>query len=163
MKKIFLFSLIILFFYTQHTSLSFAKSGIKFSSPKWAASAKKEINGRTGPGFRHPIKYVYKTPFLPFKLLASKDGWYQVQDFEGEKSWILGLLLTTKADVFLVTNICPFYKKENDKKHYAMIDRGALLRVRKCSGKRCLGFIRSYEGWFEPASCGWGATPGLGS
>jgi|GEM_PF-1768596 len=161
MKNISFFYFLVFIFLLFSTPQTFSKNSIIFSPPKWSAGKKNEINGRVGPGLRYPIRYVYKTPFLPFKLLAYKDGWYKVQDFDNEQVWILGTLLTTKAAVFLIKKPCSFYRKKNDSKHYAILLKDVIVHVKKCSGNRCFGTIRSYKGWFEPYICGWGATPGI--
>ncbi len=131
--------------------------------PDWVVTAKSKVNGRVGPGKRYPIRWVYETPFLPFKVLAYKDGWYKVKDYQSDETWVASTMVTSKAQVFLITTLCPFFKKESSTEPYALLGEKALVRIRKCKGYRCEGFIRSYEGWFEPASCGWGPVPGLKS
>lgn len=157
MKKFLAFFFVIFFL---QVPFVFSKNPIP-SKEQWIAGAKKEINARVGPGLRYPIRYVYKTIFLPFKVIAFKSGWYKVQDFDGEESWILGTMLTRKNPVFLIRKTCPFYKNINDSQHYALLLKDVILHVKKCSQHRCFGKVRNYKGWFNPLACGWGATPGL--
>lgn len=127
--------------------------------PQWVALAKSKVHSRSGPGKHHPIRFIYETLFLPFKVLAFKDGWYRVEDFEGDRTWIMAPMVTSKATTFLITAPCPLYKKPTSTKPYAMLAEGSLLKMRSCQENRCLGVIRTFEGWIEPAACGWGALP----
>ena len=42
---------------------------------EWCALKSNNVNVRTGPGKRYPIKWVYKRQNLPLKRLAEYDNW----------------------------------------------------------------------------------------
>lgn len=54
-----------------------------------------EANLRSGPGTDNQKTWtVYM--YMPFKVLEQKDGWYKVEDVDGDVHWIFGKLVDEK-------------------------------------------------------------------
>ncbi|MFA7665388.1 MAG: SH3 domain-containing protein [Burkholderiaceae bacterium] len=58
------------------------------------------INMRTGPGTNHEATWRLNRGY-PLMIIARKDGWLQVRDFEGDTGWVQGNL-TAKKPFFVV-------------------------------------------------------------
>jgi len=57
-----------------------------------AIVVKKKANIRKGPGTNNPIAFSVEKGYL-FKVIGQEKGWYQVQDQEGDKGWVIGQLI----------------------------------------------------------------------
>ena len=54
-----------------------------------------EANLRQGPGTEFEKSWtVYK--YMPFKKIGKQDGWYKVEDVDGDQHWIFGKLVSDK-------------------------------------------------------------------
>jgi SH3-like domain-containing protein len=54
-----------------------------------------EINMRDGAGTRHDALWKLSRGY-PLQVLARKQGWLRVRDFEGDTGWVLGRLTARK-------------------------------------------------------------------
>ncbi len=122
-----------------------------------------QVNMRTGPGERFPIKWVYQEKNYPLEILDSFELWRQVRDKEGDVGWIhqnqlkdVRYVLITKEDALL--------KKVGESRSVAILQPGVIARLERCpKGNYCRLSVQSddekYTGWFLRSSL-WGITPG---
>lgn len=64
--------------------------------PFWASVKANVVNMRVGPGEDYRVVWVYKRQNLPMKVVRTKEGWWRVQDPDGETGWVLGSLMTQR-------------------------------------------------------------------
>ena len=57
-----------------------------------------KANFRQGPSVNEKIAYT-ADKYYPVKILKKDKGWVQVEDFEGEKAWVLEKLLSKQKSV----------------------------------------------------------------
>lgn len=57
-----------------------------------------EANFRAGPSKDHEVRFI-ALRYFPVKILERKGKWAHVRDFEGEKAWVAGWLLSDRDTV----------------------------------------------------------------
>lgn len=62
--------------------------------PYWATVKAEVLNMRAGPGRDFPIRWVYKRPGLPLKIVRVHEGWRLVRDPAGDEGWVNKSLLS---------------------------------------------------------------------
>ena len=62
--------------------------------PYWASIRSGEVNMRVGPGEDYRIKWIYRRPLLPMKVVRTMEGWRLVQDPDGAQGWMLARFLS---------------------------------------------------------------------
>lgn len=69
--------------------------------PYWASIRAEVVNMRKGPSTAYPIKWVYRRPGLPVKVVRVMQGWRLVLEPDGTQGWIVGRLLTLERSAFV--------------------------------------------------------------
>jgi len=123
--------------------------------PRFVSLKSAQVNGRTGPGFKHPIDWEYTKKGLPVQIIAEYEEWRQIKDFNNDITWIHGSLLSsrryaiTKQDVTAYNNgIFSSYPSMN-------IQKGVVISVVKCEANRCQLSYKTNSGWVDKSSL-WG-------
>ena len=81
-------------------SLFLLFSGMTVQAAEYVSIKKDGVNIRSGPSTKNPVLWeVFKG--FPLKVLARKNDWVQVVDFEGDKGWIYASLLTNRKTVIV--------------------------------------------------------------
>ena len=115
-----------------------------------------KVNVRYGPGFDHPIKFVYKKKNLPVKIIDKKENFRRIIDFKNNSGWIhTSQLKKGKAFVLLEYQIL-FKKPTKYSKPILKIAKGRLLVVKKCKKIWCSVKTENYTGWIKNENV-WGA------
>lgn len=70
--------------------------------PYWASIKAAKLNMRAGPGRDFPIRWVYKRPGLPLKVVRVHQGWRLVRDPAGDEGWVTANLLTKERSAIVV-------------------------------------------------------------
>ena len=130
---------IILFLLTNLTNVYANES--RFSGnpiPRFVSITKAPSNTRVGPDINYPIKYIYQTKHQPVKVVNEYYGWYQIEDINGDLSWI-HKNATGKSDYVMTThdNTKLYQKKKLTSKIVAKVNRGTTFKVLKCSSGFC--------------------------
>ena len=136
MKKIIYFFILIIFFQAAYSS-----------SSVYLMLKNSEVNVRYGPGFSYPIKFKYKKPFLPLKIVDKKENFRKIIDFKKNSGWIHSSQLKKNKSFILLKNQILFSKPTKYSKPIAKIFSGRLLLVKKCKLKWCKVKTDKYEGW----------------
>jgi SH3-like domain-containing protein len=70
--------------------------------PYWASIRVTELNMRVGPSEEYRIRWVYRRPGLPLKVLRLKEGWRLVEDHEGGRGWVMARFLTRNRGAIVI-------------------------------------------------------------
>jgi SH3-like domain-containing protein len=86
------------------TLLSGPAQAQKREVPYWATikPSATELYMRVGPSREYKIRWVYKRPKLPLKIVRVAEGWRLVQDSEGAQGWVSGELLSAKRGALII-------------------------------------------------------------
>lgn len=130
--------------------------------PRFVSLGAQEVNMRTGPGTRYPIKWVYTRKGLPMRVEAEFDIWRKVRDRDGEVGWVHGSLLSGRRHVIIAgegpENIQVLYEKPHPASD-AMLkaEDGVIAELLTCSTGWCRVQIGGKKGWL-PHTGLWGLT-----
>src|SRR5690606_30718590 len=78
-----------------------ADSASTLPVPRFVTLATDEVNLRTGPGLRYPVKLVIKRSGLPVEIIREFDIWRQVRDVDGEEGWVHKSMLSGRRSVIV--------------------------------------------------------------
>ena len=95
--------------------------------------------------------------YYPVKILKKDKGWVQVEDFEGEKAWVLEKLLSKQKSVVVKREKANIRQKASTKaKIIFTASQGAAFKVIKVTGKWALvQHADGDRGWIH-LSLAWG-------
>lgn len=128
--------------------------------PRYVSLGAQEVNMRTGPGTRYPIKWVYTRKSLPMRVEAEFDIWRKVRDHDGEVGWVHGSLLSGRRHVVITgegpDNIQALYEKPHPAS-IAMLraEDGVIAELLQCASGWCRIQIDGKKGWL-PHTAIWG-------
>lgn len=131
----------------------------------FAALKKKQVNWRTGPGEKYPIKWIYQEVGYPVKVLDTFDIWKQVQEADGSIGWVHEKMITDKRTVLVQEEGVMTAKPAPDSRAIAVVEAGVVGRIIRCPAKyqSCLLSFKydnkEMKGWF-PRKAVWGLHPG---
>ena len=138
MKKLYLLILFWIFFplnvYANETFLSLKKN---------------KVNVRYGPGFKYPIKYIYKKINLPIKQIDKKENFRRIIDLKNNSGWIHVSQLKKVNSIIPKTDKILFSKPTNFSKPLAKIEKGRVLIIQKCNNNWCKIKTGSFKGWIR--------------
>jgi SH3-like domain-containing protein len=138
--------------------------------PRFINLKSDEVNLRTGPGNKYPIKWVYKRRGYPLLVVGEFGNWRKVQDIDGQEGWVHQVLVARaqKAIVFkasanvnfaLPANQVAMLRKPNENSYpLARLETGSLVTVEKCRGAWCLVSQKKMKGWLLKDNL-WGVSP----
>lgn len=114
-------------------------------------------NIRTGPSINYPIKWVYKRPYWPVKIINKFERWFKIEDLFGEAGWIHESLLSKKRTVVVKANkVQEIYAKKDFKSRIIVVaENNVIGNIEKCTIKWCYIEIKKHEGWI-PKDNLWG-------
>lgn len=163
--------LIALFFLLATASASFAGeedvssgavSGFNTSSlpvPRFASLATDEVNVRTGPGLRYPIKWILTKENLPIEIIREFDTWREIRDIEGGTGWVHKSLLSGKRTAVIEGHIRTVYKKTSvESRPVIKLEPGVVIDIDKCDDGWCFLKVAGYKGWIRRDEI-WGVYP----
>src|SRR5271165_104416 len=73
--------------------------------PRFASLRSDDVNLRVGPGENYPIEWVLKRKEMPVQVLEQFQNWRRVQDWQGDKGWVLDRMITGKRAVIVDGNV----------------------------------------------------------
>ena len=137
-KFIILFSFIIFY-----QSL-YANDSIKFLDLK-----NNKVNVRYGPSLEYPIKFVYKKINFPVKLIDKKDNFRRIIDYKNNNGWIHISQLKKSSSAIVLEDKILFEKATKFSKPIVKLQKGRLVRLKKCLPKWCKVKVDQYTGWIK--------------
>ena len=114
-----------------------------------------KVNVRYGPGFKYPIKFIYKKRFLPVKVIDNKENFRRIIDHKNNSGWIHVSQLKKVNSLIVSEDTILFSKASKFSKPLAKLEKGKLLIVKKCQEKWCKVSDENYLGWINTNNA-WG-------
>ncbi len=134
------FVLYIILFLLTNSQLTIAGES-RFSGnpiPRFASITKSPVNTRIGPDISYNVKYIYQTKYQPVKVVNEYYGWCQIEDINGDLSWINKNALGKANYVMTLHDNTKLYqKKKLTSRIVAKVDKGTIFKVIKCSAGFC--------------------------
>lgn len=118
--------------------------------PRFAALGADEVNVRTGPGIRYPIKIVLKKDGLPVEIIKEFDVWREIRSKEGDEGWVHKSLLSGKRGVIVTGHIQTLLKTPDPAaKPVVKLEPGVIAGLDRCDKEWCYLRVASYKGWIK--------------
>ena len=119
-----------------------------------------EVNVRTGPGIRFPVKWVFKRRFMPLEVLAEYETWRKIRDWEGAEGWVHRAMLSSRPTVLVIRpEVTMRREPEETAPAVARLADGMVGRLIGCEAGWCQIDVEGYEGWARRDTL-WGALDG---
>lgn len=148
---------------TTEEAVATADAGVGASDslpvPRFVSLATGEVNLRTGPGMRYPVKLVVRKSGLPVEVVREFDVWRQVRDIDGDEGWVHKSMLSGRRSVVVKTQVQTLLRKaDNGAKPVAKLEPGVIARLQTCKGTWCELNVSGYNGWIKKETI-WGVYP----
>lgn len=125
--------------------------------PRFASLASDEVNLRTGPGTRYPIRWVYHRKGLPVEIIDEYGNWRQLRDPDGETGWVHYGLLTGRRTALIQQDSATLHRNPDATSPAVLLAKPMVIaRLLRCNPAWCYLEIKSHMGWM-PKSAFWGA------
>lgn len=140
------------------TDIRVGSSGLPV--PRYVSFGVQEVNMRSGPGTRYPIKWVYGRKSLPVRVEAEFDIWRKVRDHDGETGWVHGSLLSGRRTVLIVGEPATRtqtlrHKPDATSAGVLRAEDGVIAELLVCEKGWCRLRLEGKKGWV-PRSGLWG-------
>ena len=130
------------------------------SVPRYVSLRADEVNVRTGPGVRYPVKWVFVRKFMPVEVIADYNTWRKIRDWEGAEGWVHRAMLSSRRHVITVGGISTLRQSPTEKSRaVAKLENGVVAEVAACDEGWCKLSVGGYKGWLKRASL-WGLKRG---
>lgn len=134
----------------------FSSSGLPI--PRFISLKFEEVNLRTGPGTRYPIRWVYKRRHMPVEVIEEFGQWRKLRDAEGDEGWAHQSQLSgTRMVVFKEESTLKRYP-EHDAPPMIKTGKGVVAQVLECDIDWCEVQVESYKAWAKKTAI-WGVYP----
>lgn len=126
--------------------------------PRFVSLKMGEVNLRTGPGSKFPIKYVYKKKHYPVEVIDEHELWRQIREIDGTIGWVHRRMITGTRYVLLKKDSDVFKSADISSKIKAYVTKDVLAKIDSCPFKNefCeLEFDlgeRKLKGWVKRAA-----------
>lgn len=117
--------------------------------PYWASIRATELNMRVGPSRDYKVRWVYRRPGLPVKVLRVMEGWRLIEDVDGERGWVVARLLSPDRTA-MVTEGDPVALRATPEDRGAIRWRaasGVIGTIGECSAGWCELDVDGRDGW----------------
>jgi len=115
-----------------------------------------KVNLRQGPSFDYPIKIFYKKKFLPVLIQDKSDNFRKIRDHENNSGWIhISQLSKKKAAITIDDNLILFSGSTIFSNPIAVLEKGRLVRIKKCTEDWCKINSGEFKGWLQKKNL-WG-------
>ncbi|MFZ3234199.1 MAG: SH3 domain-containing protein [Stellaceae bacterium] len=127
--------------------------------PRFASLRSDEVNLRVGPGENYPIEWILKRKDLPVEILEEFQNWRKVQDWQGDKGWVLDRMVTGKRDVVIAGAVRALYRQpDRAAPIVARAEPGVVARLIEFQGAWCHVEASGFKGWVQRSEV-WGVYP----
>ncbi len=128
--------------------------------PRYVSLGTDEVNVRTGPGARYPIKFVLKKDELPVEIIKEYDIWRQIRTQDGDEGWVHKSMLSGRRHVTVTGHMQTLYKKADaSSRPVVKLEPGVIAGLDHCDNEWCYLKVASYKGWMKRENL-WGIYPG---
>ncbi len=127
--------------------------------PRFVTLNADEVNLRTGPGLRYPVRLVLKKDGLPVQIIKEFDVWRQIEDKDGDEGWVHKSLLSGKRAVIVSGPVQTLLRKPDEgTKPVVKLEPGVIAGLDRCEKEWCYLSVASYKGWLKRENI-WGVYP----
>ena len=130
--------------------------------PRFASLRSDEVYLRAGPGFRYPVRWVYRRLGMPVEIEREFQLWRLVLTPDGARGWMHEATLKGRRDG-IVTGVRHRLRAtpEADGRAVAIVDPGVILRLLRCGAGSpwCRVEAGGRRGWMRRRDF-WGTFPG---
>ncbi len=127
--------------------------------PRFVTLAADEVNLRTGPGLRYPIKVILRKQGLPVEITREFDIWRQIRDKDGNAGWVHKSMLSGRRGVVVDTYIQTLLKKPQvGARPVVKLEPGVVAALSTCIVEWCRLKAAGYDGWARRDGL-WGVYP----
>jgi len=125
--------------------------------PYWASMKFDEVRMRVGPSREYPIEWVYVRAGLPVKVTRALDGWWLVEDPDGDQGWIASSQLSLKRSAMVIGDVAVMIREGPDASSSLRwrAEPGVVAGLLQCRDDWCEVDIAGRRGW-APAKRLWG-------
>ncbi|HKJ70898.1 MAG TPA: SH3 domain-containing protein [Gammaproteobacteria bacterium] len=94
-----------------------------------------KVNLRAGPGKDHKRLFVVSQGY-PVRVVERRNGWAEVEDYEGDRGWVFADLLSDRRTVVVIKPLVNVRKGPSTDREVAFkAERNVLLRYLGAKGK----------------------------
>ena len=116
--------------------------------PRFASLRSDEVNLRVGPGENYPIEWVFKRKDMPVEIIEQFQNWRRVQDWEGDKGWVMDRMLTSKRAVLVEGSVRGLHRLPDAASALiARAEPGVIGKLVELQGPWCRIEAAGYRGW----------------
>ncbi|MBI3441249.1 MAG: hypothetical protein HY052_05540 [Proteobacteria bacterium] len=127
--------------------------------PRFVVLNADEVNVRTGPGIRYPMKFILKRDGLPVEIIKEFDVWREIRSKDGDEGWVHKSLLSGKRGVIITGHLQALLKEPNvGARPVVKLEPGVIAGLDRCEKEWCYLKVASYKGWIKRESI-WGVYP----
>ena len=130
---------------------------VSYANEIFVSLKKNKVNVRYGPSFNSDVKYVYTKINLPIKQIDKKENFRRIIDLKNNSGWIHVSQLKKSNSVITTRDKVLFKKPTSFAKPLALLKKGRLLILEKCSEKWCYVNTGNYQGWIDKSDL-WGSV-----
>lgn len=126
--------------------------------PRFVSLKFEEVNLRTGPGRRYPIRWVYKRKHMPMEVVEEFGHWRKLQDIEGDEGWAHKSQLSGARIAIFKEDSVLYRYPEPDAPPMIKAQKSVTGQLLECDLNWCEIQIESYKSWIEKKFI-WGVYP----
>lgn len=124
--------------------------------PRFVTLGTDEVNLRTGPGIRYPIRFIIKKDGLPVEIIREFDVWRQIRDIDGDEGWVHQSMLSGRRSVIIKGQVQSVLKERHPSaKPVVKLEPGVIARLDTCKLDWCEIAVAGYDGWIKRSAI-WG-------
>ena len=128
--------------------------------PRFVSLSSDEVNLRTGPNTKYPIKWILVKEGMPVEIIRQFDDWREIRDMSGDVGWVHKNLLSGMRMVVVTgRDVVVLYKKpDTETRPVVKLEPGVQAQILKCSKTWCRISVAGYKGWLQRQQV-WGVYP----
>lgn len=126
--------------------------------PRFVSLRFEEVNVRTGPGTRYPIRWVYKRKNMPIEIVEEFGDWRKLRDIEGDQGWSHKSQLSGARNVTIKEDTTLSRYPADDAPPMLKARKGVVARLLECDLEWCEVQVQSYKAWLRKNRI-WGVYP----
>lgn len=136
-------------------ALSLSAEAQELAIPRFVSFRRSNVNLRTGPGYRYPIKFVYRKQNYPVEVIDEYELWRQIREVDGTVGWVHRRNLSSVRYAMVTEEGVLRRKQEAASAPVAFVQKGALGKIEECppvSSSCLLKFSfegKDYKGWLD--------------
>ena len=115
------------------------------------------MNMRVGPSADYKIRWIYRRPGLPLKVLRVHEGWRLVVDPDGDRGWVAARLLSPDRSAMIVGDGLASLRDTPSRSGATKwrLEPGVIGKLGDCSSGWCEFDGERRRGWVEESRL-WG-------